>query len=402
MSNISNNLVFEKCFSLISMNSLRCPFTDTYAKKLLTGQAILLFVNAYLQNHDSLEQIAEDLKANEELQSYLNLKSVSPSTLCRKLNQLPTSYLQQLCMEILNKVADVYDDEPISSEIGPLGIVDSTEIKLPKKAGEWAYSSKNKNAIKVHVLLASLNENQTYPEHFVLSTAAVADHEVTDQLFEQERLFTYVMDRGYINYTLFYKWIEQNIRFVVRLKESSKTKVLEEYPIDTKSNIVTDAKVEMKVPKTEKTMIVRLVEYRDEEDRKYRVITNRWDLKAEDVASIYRRRWGIELFFKWMKQNIQLEKLFSYKTTAVWNQIYLAFIAFGICELVKHEIAVVKQTTQKVLKKLTNYWCKTWDQLKEAFHRKTERSSRGRVKKKKRGRPRKHPRVLKAQRIIVT
>ncbi|KHF41131.1 transposase [Halalkalibacter okhensis] len=88
-----------------------------------------------------------------------------------------------------------------SSQIGPLGILDSSEVKLPKKAGEWAYCSKTKNAIKVHLVLSNDN-GALHPEQFVLSTAAYADHELTDYLMNIKSL-TYVMDRGYLNYSHF-------------------------------------------------------------------------------------------------------------------------------------------------------------------------------------------------------
>lgn len=403
MSNITNKFVFEKCLSLVSMKNLRCAFTDTYSKKLLTGHTILLFVSAYLQNLTSLQDISDNLSANKELQSFLGLESISGSTVCRKLDQLPTRYLQSLCLDILNQVAELKKpkNEPdfTSSEVGLLGILDSTEIKLPKKEGEWAYTSKSKNAVKVHLLLGSVEQDVNYPECFIPTTAGFADHEIADNIIT-DHLFTYVMDRGYINYSLFLKWIESKVNFVVRLKDSSKTKILEEYPIETGSLITLDAKVEMKVPKTEQVIIARLVEYKDEKGNKYRVLTNRWDLHPQDVASIYKRRWCIELFFKWIKQNLHFEKLFSYKTTAVWNQIFLSFIAFGLCELVKSEVDSLRITTQQVLKKMIHYWYKPWDKFYSFINRKPTRSTKGRIKKGKKGRPRKHPKILKTKKEI--
>jgi hypothetical protein len=195
MGNISNITVFEKCFSLLSLKSFRCPFSDTYAKKLLSGSAILLFIDAHLRQLDSLEDIAENLEAEDQLKDYLQIKAVNPSTLYRKLSKLPTDLLQRMTLQLLEEISSIHMPAFQSGNIGTLDIMDSTEVSLPCKAGKWAYVSESKNAIKVHVLYRYVNEKTAFPQAFLPTTAAVSDQEMAPYLVTDKET-TYVMDRG--------------------------------------------------------------------------------------------------------------------------------------------------------------------------------------------------------------
>lgn len=397
MSSISNISVFEKVLSLLSIENYRCPISDTYAKKLLSGQAILLFIEAHLRQLNSLEDIADNLKAEDQLKSYLGLESIDGSTLCRKLGSLPTDFLQKITQSICEQMTS--GKKKYSYLGAKLGIIDSTEISLPKKAGEWAYCSSNKNAVKVHVLYEWIHDDIQYPKDFVSSTAAVSDQEATVYLIRDKRT-TYVFDRGYINYSLYRDWVLNNVRFVARIKANSKTDIIEEYPVKEDSYIIRDAKVEIIVPKSEEKVTLRLVEYKDDNGILYRVLTNRWNMPPNDVAEIYRRRWAIELFFKWIKQHLQTIKWYSFHPDAVWNQIYIAFIAYGLSELIKRKFSDTKKTLWGILKKVRRYWFHTWDKLVQVLYRKPEKPSKGRKKKGKIGRPRKHPKKMKAVKMF--
>ena len=142
------------------------------------------------------------------------------------------------------------------------------------------------------------------------------------------------------------------------------------------------------------------MEYKDDEGKVYRVVTNRWDISAFEVSEIYRYRWKIELFFKWMKQHLKVVNLHNHKPEAVWNQIYLAMIAYGLSELIRIETQTGKSNWD-IVKLLRIYWHDTWERFLSALHRKPSRTSKGRQKKAKRGRPRKHPKKLKAVQFIL-
>jgi hypothetical protein len=158
---------------------------------------------------------------------------------------------------------------------------------------------------------------------------------------------------------------------------------------------------QLTIPKhQDQTVVLRLVEYKDEKDRCYRVITNRWDLSAQEISEIYRDRWAVELFFKWMKQHHQLVKLYSSKPEAVWNQIYIGLIAYCLCALVKIQRGT-KRSTWVVLRLIRLYMFKQWNEFLDELNRPPTKASKGRRKKGKPGRPRMHPEKPKAQKSIV-
>ncbi|MCC3377664.1 transposase, partial [Cohnella sp. REN36] len=128
-----------------------------------------------------------------------------------------------------------------------------------------------------------------------------------------------------------------------------------------------------------------------------RVLTNRWEVSAEDVARMYRYRWKVELFFKFMKQQLGLKKIYSTKPQAVWNQIYLHLIAYMLVEMYRLQL-VPASKRGAMIELLRAYLEQPWKSLLEALHRPKSRTSRGR--RKKGGRPRKHPKRLKPKRIL--
>ncbi|MFA9558144.1 IS4 family transposase [Evansella sp. AB-rgal1] len=394
---ISDNSVIKKCLDVLNVVQYRCPFRDHGFKKLLTGQAVTLLIKAQLEKKESLESVAEELQADEDLQQFIELDSIHASTIYRKLENFPTDYLKKLYQELIEKIGAKYANKQGVPNIGILNIIDSSEISLPARS-KLAYCSKDKNGVKVHTRLAILDETIRLADKIVTSTAAVSDQEATEFLV-LKNLATYVFDRGYINYNLYYDWDLNDIPFVARVKANSKLTIIHEQPVEENTLIVRDAKVEVRVPKTDKVFHLRLVEYQDDQKRKYRVVSNRWDLKASDIAEIYRLRWEIESFFKWIKQHLKVVKWFNTKPDAVWNQIYIIMIAYALCAWVKI-LTGTSKTLWQVLKKLRLHWFKSWQTFLDALDPKPKRTSKGRRKKGKPGRPRKYPKKYQAQKII--
>jgi hypothetical protein len=395
---ISETTVIYKCLSTLNVKNFRCPYSDHGAKKLLSGQTIALLVEAQLKKRESLEDIAENLRSKKQLREFLDLDAVHASTIYRKLGKLPTEYLKQLYYQIAEKITGHHCNTSVLPDIGPLHIIDSTEISLPSRS-KWAYASSTKNGIKVHTRYSLINENVGYVDRIISSTAAVSDQEAAIHLV-LSKYSTYVFDRGYINYTHYFDWVKKDILFVARVKANSKFRILSKQEIPDQSNILLDADVMVAIPHSDSTFLLRLVEYVDEKNRKYRVVTNRWDLKATDVAEIYRLRWKIELFFKWIKQHLKAIKWFNNNPEAVWNQIYIIMIAYALCEWIKILTNTTK-TTWELLKLLRHNWLGTWEEFcRDILGRPPSRPSKGRKKKGKPGRPRKHPKTYKAVKII--
>lgn len=398
-NSISNNLVVHQCLNLLDIKNFRHPFIDTGSKKLFTGRTILLMVEAQLRKHDSLWDISENLKSKKGLQRLTSIDTIHGSSIHRKLEELPTDLLQELSSQIFHLVDKHYKQKISMPKIGKLHIVDASKITLPDAVGKWAYSSKNENSVKIHLRYVWVDDQASYPDKMTLSTGAVSDMDGALELII-DRDATYVMDRGYINYHLYNKWLKDSIRFVTRVKANSKLNILEERLVPEQTNIIRDADVEIVDPKSKEPYTLRLVEYKDDQNKMYRVVTNRWDVTAFEISEIYRHRWKIELFFKWIKQHLRVVKLYNHSQEAVWNQIYIAMIAYGLCELVKIQTES-KRTTWEILKLLRHYWFDTWENFLKALYREPTKTSKGRRKKGKPGRPRKYPKKYKSVQIIV-
>lgn len=405
MGNDISKSVISQCLEWLDISEFVGEFLDYRKHKLTLAASIRLFVEAQLSGRKDPECVVENLLDCPELQALTGLTSLSASQFSRKLAELPTWFLQYLFHDITRQMQSLLqatgEGGGLEKELMPLSIIDSSSITLPDYHGKWAYVSKGKNQVKLHLRLSTQWPDLAVPSKVVLSTGAVSDTEVAIELVTEQGT-TYVMDRGYINYAHFKKWLKAGILFVVRLQMRSKTQILATRSIpEEDANVLLDADVLMTVPKRpDETMKLRLVEFKDDKGRTYRLITSRWDVTAREIADIYRARWDIELFFKWMKQYLHMAKLYSSKPAAVWNQIYMALIAHALCILVKLKTGT-KHGLCKVLKLLRQYLFRSWEKLLAAMFRKPTKTSKGRQKKPKRGRPRKHPKKNVAQKMVL-
>jgi hypothetical protein len=221
-------------------------------------------------------------------------------------------------------------------KLGLLHAVDSTELLLPPLYGAWAGGTKRKNFVRMHTCLQLADEDSVCPFKIALSTGNVHELEVAPLLVTAQDAI-HGLDRGYVKYELYQEWAEKDIPFVARIKDHCRCKIVHKHPHPPDSSILLDAEVEITIKK--QGFRLRLVEYTFTDKkgklRRIRVLTNCRNLTAEQVSDVYRARWEVELFFKWMKQHANLKKWYSHKPDAVWNQIYLSLIAHALIEWIR-------------------------------------------------------------------
>jgi hypothetical protein len=396
MDNVPNQNVICQCLKLLKVNSSRDETLDYRAQKLYIGASTLLFVEAQLQQRSSYQVMSEHLRANEDFQALLGgLNSISASQLSRKMKQLPMEQLQSLFFSIIDQFRQLTKDKRgITPGIGKLKLIDSTELTLPPILSKWAYCSKTNHGVKMHTSLVVVDSKTMYPDKIVATTKDVADHEVVME-FTIDKDATYVMDRGYQVYKHFQTWVKDKIKFVARVKENSRLTIIKERELPKRQKGFTlDADVTLPNLPT----VLRLIEFTDDQGRIYRIVTNRFDLSAHQIAEIYRNRWHIELLFKWIKQHIRLVKPHGYSAEAIWNQMYIALIAYALCLLVKLTLNC-RHSAWELLQLIRIYAEKPWESMMSALNRKPTRTSKGRPKRN--GRPPKEAQSSMKPRLIV-
>lgn len=377
---ISNQSVFSKCLSFLPFEKYKCLSLDNCVKKLTTANLMRICLTMQLGNWKSYEETEERIRAMEGTEELFGLTSISASQLCRRVNALPSVLPQQLFLTAVAQLNELTSNGKGIPSLGRLHLVDSSSLLLGPTLGKWTYFTKYSNCVKLHTRIVVTDPDTAYPDMVIPSTANVDDREVMLELVKDPHA-THVMDRGYVDYKKMDHWVENQIPFAMRIQAKHKTNIIKSYDVPDGSKVKLDALVVMGSKFRSMEQPLRLVEFTDEEGKEYRVVTNRWDLKAEEVTELYRHRWIIELFFKWMKQHLRLVKLQSTQPQGIWNQIFFAMTAYCITLYVRL-VENTKKTTWKVLTLLRIHSERTWKCFLNELHRLPERKSKGRQKSK--------------------
>ncbi|MEC0147739.1 IS4 family transposase, partial [Paenibacillus alginolyticus] len=189
--------------------------------------------------------------------------------------------------------------------------------------------------------------DHVYPDKVVVTPAKPADHTQMD-VFIDETDATYLMDRGYLDYGKYDNYCKLGIRFVSRLKNNALIEEVEELPVAARSNILRDVKVILGKGKKRMTHVLRMIETTDDKGKLVRIITNRFDLSADEIGDLYRSRWEIETFFRWVKQHLKLTRFYGTSEQAVINQIWICLIAYCLDLLIKLDLETNKTLSELV------------------------------------------------------
>jgi hypothetical protein len=380
---VSDNQVLRQCLSFLPLKNFVAPILDYRKQKLTTANVLKIFIAAQLLDWKSLEYIEQHIRSDEQFQQEFGLASISKSQLSRRINDMPVDVSLALFQAVVHKVQSHtrLSKSNILSIDKSLAVVDSTNIRLPFNLAKWARVTKHRSGVKVHTRLMVVDKDTQYPDKIVPSTGNVTDFEGSDLLVVDPHVL-YVMDRGYVCYKRMQRWTEDQIDFVIRVNTHHHAEILEEHELpESESSILRDATVQMgNNLKTTMRNKLRLIEFVDDTGRFYRLATTRWDLPAKEITEIYRQRWLIELFFKWMKQHLRFAQLYSHQPQAVWNHIFLALVAYGLSLLMKLETQS-KKTVYKILTLIRTYAEKKWSCLEKELYREPTKASKGRQKK---------------------
>lgn len=351
---------------------------DKYVKKLSAIRFMELIAHAQLKQQRGLRDISNSVNC-DNLSRAIGLDSISASQLSRKLRELPTEVLQWVFDDVKMEVGKKLGFNAISQQLGRLHLIDSTTISLCLTRFSWAKFRKTKAGIKIHLTL-KFHEQGVLPERITITPARPSDKSQMDALVVEEKDALNVFDRGYVDYKKFDEYCQNGIRFVTRLKDNAITEVQEERPLDPQGLIKKEQIVylgqeginKMKHP-------LRLVETEDTRGNKVTIITNDFRLAAEEISNIYRYRWQIELFFKWLKQHLKVKHFYGTSEQAVKNQVFIAFITYCLLVLLQRQTGH-NGPLLDIKRLLCTCLYDTFENFLKKLHRKSQRSSKGRRK----------------------
>jgi IS4 transposase len=350
---------------------------DKYTKKLTTTAYTLLLLHAHLESREGLRAIAADA-LNEDFHEILGFTSISASQLSRKHNQVDPAVLATLFAELAQRLHLLRTHTCAWKQ--DMKIIDSSTISLGLTTYKWATFRKTKAGVKIHLRLVFVDEKDVLPEKVIVTQAKLSDRSQMGFLIDETDA-TYVFDRGYVDYERFDRYCDTGIFFVTRLKKNAVTRTLHWFPVSETSEVLSDRMVLIGTPQKRMDNVLRLIETVDTKGHVLRILTNRFDLTAEEIGDMYRSRWAIELFFKWIKQHAKVKTFYGTSENAVANQVLIALIYYCLLLLVKRET----QTTRTVLelsRLLKSCLWKPWQTWLERIDYRPKRTSRGRQKKK--------------------
>jgi hypothetical protein len=226
--------------------------------------------------------------------------------------------------------------------------IDSTTISVCLNLFPWAKFRKQKGAFKLHTLF---NHTTQIPEIIVDTPAKYNDLPVARDMMDVSlpKGSVLVMDRAYIDYKWLYGFHKSEITFVLRTKRTMKCVVLGQHNTVLEDGVLKDEKIALILDKAEQKYPenLRKVTYYDKvHDHTYEFFTNNFDLSAKTIADIYKDRWQIELFFKWIKQHLKIKTFLGTSKNAVLSQIWTAMIYYLILSYIKFQTKFKKSLLQ--------------------------------------------------------
>lgn len=304
---------------------------------------------AQLSGRISLRDIVENLSAQSHRLYHLGSARLSRSNLSRINENKPYELYEALFGKLLSRCQSGAPNHKFRFK-NPLYSLDASTIDLCLSVFPWADFRSTKGAIKMHV---GLNHNGFIPEFVTITEGKTSDITAGRTLnFPKGSIIA--IDRGYNDYAWFNQLTNKGIFFVTRLKTNAKYRVIERHSVLKSKGLTSDQTIEFTGVQTAKKCPIQLrrVGYRDPDSGKqYYFLTNSFALAAKTIADIYKSRWQVELFFKWIKQNLKIKSFVGTTKNAVMTQIWIALCVYLMIAILKFQSGL-KKTAQQLMRLL--------------------------------------------------
>jgi len=296
---------------------------------------------AQLTYRESLRDIQVCLRGNRTKLYHMGIRShIAKSTLADANETRDWRIYADFAQVLIGRARELYADEDLGIELNnTVYALDATTIDLCLALFPWARFRKTKGAVKMHTLL---NLRGSIPEFIHISDGKMADVNVLDILIAEPGSF-YIMDRGYIDFARLYMMHQSLAFFVTRAKRGFQRKRRYSRPVDKSTGLRSDQTIILTGVNTAKTYPepLRQIRYYDlDTDKHFSFITNNFILDAIIIAQLYKARWRVELFFKWIKQHLRIKAFYGTSENAVKTQIWIAVSVYVLVAIIKKELGL--------------------------------------------------------------
>lgn len=347
--NFSGQPIFNQLLKFIDKSEIRKIAkkhdAERYVKKFTTYHHLVVMLFVAFEGYHSIRETILGLLANAHKLSHLGMSYlVRRSTFSEANGRRSSKVFGDIYTNTYRKYCQLLADSRLSdADMKRLYIMDSTTISLFKDilrgVGRNPKEGKKKGGIKAHTIIKA---SENVPCLIRYSEAARHDHMFLEEVHNLAAGSIITFDKGYVDYAQYEAFTKSNIWYVTRLKDNALYQAREEYdiPDETDSGVLKDEEIVLYYGdnKKQEHRARRIAYWDDENKRLFEFITNNFELSAEKIALIYKKRWQIELLFKQLKQNFPLKYFLGDNENAIEIQIWIAMLANLLITLVKGRV----------------------------------------------------------------
>ena len=348
--------IFSQLMALISYKKFQTlvnrHFGDYKVRDFTCWKQYLCMVFGQLTHRESLTDTMTCLKSNANKMYHLGIGEVVALSTITRANE-SRSYLiyEKLAMLLIKEAQLLYIDDDLEIRISNnVFAIDSTTIDLCLSSFYWAIFRSTKAGIKLHT---QIDLKTAIPKFILFTNAIVHDVNALDVIHFESNSF-YVMDRGYVDYKRLYKIHLCGAFFVTRTKDNMNYRRLYSHPKDKAKGILFDQSIKLNNYYAAKDYPekVRIIKFKDDTGKVLVFLTNNFNLRASDISQLYKHRWKIELFFKWIKQHLKIKSFWGQSENAVKTQVWIAVSVYVLVAIAKKKF-MLKQSLYEILQILS-------------------------------------------------
>ena len=338
----SGKTIFTQLMEFLPMHQFRkCVkrYQGNYkVKSFSCYDQFLCMAFAQLTNRESLRDIESCLRAMQSKLYHIGIRGkISKSTLADANNTRSWRIYAEFAQVLISAARKMYSNEDFGVELkNTVYALDSTTIDLCLSLFPWAAYSETQAGVRLHTVLDLRGAIPSFAE---ITDAKVHDIKLLDLIIPEPGSF-YIMDRGYLGFKQLYRINQASSFFIIRSKKNIKYRRLYSHEIDKAMGLSCDQTVVLTGKDTQEYYPdkLRRIVLTNREKERVIVLTNNFHLSAQTVGQLYKERWKIELFFKWIKQHLRIKRFFGTSKNAVKSQLWIALSVYVLVAIVKKRL----------------------------------------------------------------